>query len=148
MKVLIINGPNLNMLGLREPHIYGSRTFESFLPELASRFPEASLRYVQSNCEGELIDAVQSALTGTADEKADGVILNAGAYTHYSYALADAVKAIAPLSVVEVHISNPSAREEFRRKSVLAPVCLGSVTGFGLESYALALQGLLATYRP
>lgn len=148
MKVLIINGPNLNMLGLREPNVYGSRTFESFLPELASRFPEASLRHVQSNCEGELIDAVQSALRGTADEKADGVILNAGAYTHYSYALADAVKAIAPLPVVEVHISNPSAREEFRRKSVLAPVCQGTVAGFGLESYALALQGLLTAYRP
>lgn len=144
MKVLIINGPNLNMLGLREPEIYGSRTFESFLPDLASRFPEAELRYVQSNSEGELIDALQSALTGRDTERADGVILNAGAYTHYAYALADAVKAIAPVPVVEVHISNPSAREEFRRKSVLAPVCLGSVTGFGLESYALALQGLLA----
>ena len=144
MKVLIINGPNLNMLGLREPEIYGSRTFESFLPDLASRFPEAELRYVQSNGEGELIDALQSALTGRDTERADGVILNAGAYTHYAYALADAVKAIAPVPVVEVHISNPSAREEFRRKSVLAPVCLGSVTGFGLESYALALQGLLA----
>ena len=144
MKVLIINRPNLNMLGLREPEIYGSRTFESFLPDLASRFPEAELRYVQSNGEGELIDALQSALTGRDTERADGVILNAGAYTHYAYALADAVKAIAPVPVVEVHISNPSAREEFRRKSVLAPVCLGSVTGFGLESYALALQGLLA----
>ena len=145
MKVLILDGPNLNMLGRREPEIYGSRTFESFLPELSRRFPTAELRHVQSNCEGRLIDTLHSALTGESHERADAVILNAGAYTHYSYALADAVKSIAPLPVVEVHISNPAAREEFRRKSVLSPVCLATVSGFGLESYALALQGLLFT---
>ena len=148
MNVLIINGPNLNMLGLREPHIYGSRKFESFLPSLQKRFPQVNIRYVQSNCEGTLIDSLHSALIGTEDERADGVLLNAGAYTHCSYALADAVAAITPLPVVEVHISNPSAREEFRRKSVLGPVCKATVSGFGLESYAVAPQGLVSLLRP
>lgn len=143
MKVLIINGPNLNMLGCREPEIYGSRTFEPFLSELADRFPEIELRYVQSNSEGAIIDALQAALTGEDFQRADAVILNGGAYTHYSYAIADAVRAIAPLPVIEVHISNPAAREEFRRHSVLAPVCRASVSGFGLESYTLALTGLI-----
>lgn len=144
MKVLIVNGPNLNMLGRREPEIYGSQPFEPYLEKLAELFPEVQLRYVQSNSEGAVIDALQSALIGSEGERADAVVLNAGAYTHYSYAIADAVKAIAPLPVVEVHISNPAAREEFRRKSVLAPVCRATVAGFRLFSYELAIRGLLS----
>lgn len=142
MKVLIINGPNLNMLGCREPEIYGSRTFEPFLSELAARFPDISLRFVQSNCEGEIIDALHSVMIGDEAERADAVILNGGAYSHYSYAIADAITAISPLPVIEVHISNPAAREEFRRRSVLAPVCKGCISGFGFDSYTLALIGL------
>lgn len=142
MRVLIINGPNLNLLGRREPDIYGTRPFEPFFKELSLRFPAISLRYVCSNCEGTIIDHIQSAITDSADERADAVILNAGAYTHYSHAIADAISAIAPVPVVEVHISNPAAREQFRRTSVIAPVCKGSISGFGLESYALALQAL------
>ncbi len=143
MKILIVNGPNLNMLGRREREIYGTRTFESVFAELNDRFPEAELRYVQSNGEEGVIDALHSALIGNEDERADAVVLNAGALTHYSYAVADAVLAIRPLPVVEVHISNPAAREEFRRKSVLSPVCMATVSGFGTESYALAIRGLI-----
>ena len=143
MKILIVNGPNLNMLGRREPQIYGTRTFESVFTELQERFPEDELCYVQSNGEEGVIDALHAALIGTETERADAVVLNAGALTHYSYAVADAVLAIRPMPVVEVHISNPAAREEFRRKSVLAPVCMGSISGFGTESYALAIRGLI-----
>lgn len=142
MRVLIINGPNLNLLGRREPEIYGSLPFEPFFEKLSLQFPEISLRHVCTNCEGAIIDHIQSALFGTPDEQADAIILNAGAYTHYSYAIADAISAISPLPVIEVHISNPAAREEFRRQSVIAPVCTGSISGFGLESYTLALHAL------
>lgn len=132
------------MLGRREPEIYGSEPFESYFSRLAASFPDVELRYAQSNSEGGVIDALQSALTGSHGEPADAVVLNAGAYTHYSYAIADAIKAIAPIPVAEVHISNPSSREEFRRKSVIAPVCRASVAGFGLNSYELAIRGLLS----
>ena len=147
MKVLIINGPNLNMLGRREPDVYGSQPFEPYLHTLADMFPQVELRYIQSNSEGDIIDALQQALIGPDTQVADGVVLNAGAYTHYSYAIADAIRAIAPLPVIEVHISNTANREDFRRKSVIAPVCKGSVSGFGLFSYELAIRGLLSGMR-
>lgn len=137
MKILIINGPNLNLLGKREPSVYGSRGFEGYLKELRTRFPEVTLEYYQSNVEGEIIDALQQ-----ADGEADGVVLNAGGYTHTSVAIADAVAAIG-VGVVEVHISNIAAREDFRRVSLLAPVCRGTVTGFGLDSYRLAIESFI-----
>lgn len=135
MRILILNGPNLNMLGVREPDIYGSRPFD--LASLRAAFPQADIEYMQSNHEGDLIDAIQQARTTS-----DAVILNAGALTHYSYALADAIAAVRPLPVIEVHISNPAAREPFRRTSVIAPVCAGTIAGFGLRSYELALHYL------
>lgn len=145
MKILILNGPNLNMLGVREPEIYGVRPFEVYLNELIDTYPKVEFRYVQTNSEGTIIDELQAAITGSEGRsRVDGVILNAGAYTHYSYAIADAIKAIAPLPVVEVHISQPAAREKFRRKSVIAPVCRGSISGFGLHSYALAVNALMS----
>lgn len=145
MKILILNGPNLNMLGVREPEIYGVRPFEAYLNELIDTYPKVEFRYVQTNSEGTIIDELQAAITGSEGRsRVDGVILNAGAYTHYSHAIADAIKAIAPLPVVEVHISQPAAREEFRRKSVIAPVCCGSISGFGLHSYALAVNALMS----
>ncbi|MCM1319977.1 MAG: 3-dehydroquinate dehydratase [Muribaculaceae bacterium] len=143
MKILIINGPNLNLLGRREPEVYGHKAFEPYFEELVRAFPQAQLQYVQSNCEGAIIDALHEAFIGPKELRADAVILNAGAYTHYSYAIADAISAIAPLPVVEVHISQPAAREEFRHKSVIASVCHGSICGFGLDSYWLAILALL-----
>lgn len=154
MKILILNGPNLNLLGERQPHIYGEMAFEDYIDEMADRFPSVEFQYFQSNIEGELIDAIHTAgsvnpnlnVHATARnsfiDPCDAIILNAGAYSHYSYALADAVESVS-VPVVEVHISNVAAREEFRRKSVLAPVCLGTIAGFGLSSYALAVQALL-----
>lgn len=137
MKLLIINGPNLNLLGKREPEIYGTRTFDDYLEELRLAFPRHELVYFQSNHEGELIDKIQ-----TAGYQLDGILLNAGGYTHTSVALADAVAAV-PAPVIEVHISNPNSREEFRRHSYLSPYCKAVVSGFGLESYKLAISGLL-----
>lgn len=137
MELLIINGPNLNLLGKREPEIYGNRSFDDYLEELRAAFPNHTLHYYQSNHEGELIDKVQA-----AGFQSDGIILNAGGYTHTSVALADAVAAV-PAPVVEVHISNPNSREEFRRQSYLSPYCKAVVSGFGLESYKLAISGLL-----
>jgi 3-dehydroquinate dehydratase II len=137
MKIIIINGPNLNLLGKREPGIYGSRDFEEFFSELRHSFPAVGLDYYQSNVEGELINKIQE--TGFAY---DGIILNAGGYTHTSVAIADAVKAITT-PVVDVHITNIYAREEFRRHSLLAPVCKGSICGFGLDSYRLALESFI-----
>ena len=135
MKILIINGPNLNLLGKREPEIYGTQSFEEFFTQLKQKYPQVQLTYFQSNSEGSIIDRIHSAW----DEKFDGIILNAGAYTHYSYAIHDAIKSI-KIPVVEVHISNIFAREEFRQKSVIAPACIGTISGFGLFSYELALQ--------
>ncbi len=136
MKILIINGPNLNLLGKREPEIYGSRTFEQFLDDLRTRFPDIELDYFQSNHEGALLDRLQEAGFST-----DGIVLNAGAYTHTSIALADAISAI-PAPVIEVHISNIYKREAFRHHSYLSAVCVGSIAGLGLDGYRLAVEYL------
>lgn len=140
-KLLIINGPNLNLLGLREKEVYGSQTFEDYLTELVAEFGDrAELDYFQSNVEGEIIDALHD-----ARGKYDGVVLNAGGYTHTSVAIADAIGAVAAcgLKTVEVHISNIMAREEFRHVSLIAPRCAGSVMGFGMHSYRLAIYSFL-----
>jgi 3-dehydroquinate dehydratase-2 len=137
MKIIIINGPNLNLLGKREPEIYGGRTFEDYHIELQQKFPGIALEYYQSNIEGELITKIQE--TGFTY---DGIILNAGAYTHTSIGIADAVKAITS-PVVEVHISNTFSRESFRHQSYLSPVAAGVIIGFGLKSYELAMHSLL-----
>lgn len=134
MKILIINGPNLNLLGTREPDIYGAVTFEDYFTQLQFRFKALELSYFQSNHEGELIDKLQE-----AQENFQGVVLNAAAYTHTSIAIADAVKAI-KIPVVEVHISNIYTREDFRKHSYIAPYTKGVIVGFGLEGYALAIQ--------
>ena len=137
-KVLIINGPNLNLLGVREPGIYGSASFESYLDNLREAYPQVELSYFQSNVEGVLIDKLQE-----EGFSADGIILNAGAYTHTSVALQDCIRSLSS-PVVEVHISNVFRREEFRHHSYLSPVCAGVICGFGLDSYRLALEALLA----
>lgn len=134
MKILIINGANLNLLGRRQPEIYGHESFEDFLGALRARYSEHNIEYYQSNVEGELVNALQQ-----ADGKYDGVILNAGGYTHTSVVIRDAIAAIS-LPVVEVHISSILAREEFRHISLIAPVVKGSIMGFGMESYRLALE--------
>ena len=136
MKLVIINGPNLNLLGNREPGIYGNTTFETYLEELRSKF-DVEITYFQSNSEGEIVDELQA-----FGFSCDGIILNAGAYTHTSVAIADAIRAI-DTAVIEVHISNTAARESFRHNSYLAPVCLGTITGFGLHSYELAIRAFL-----
>jgi 3-dehydroquinate dehydratase II len=133
MKLLIINGPNLNLLGKREQDIYGSERFEDYFEKLKREFPEISFEYFQSNIEGELIDKLHE-----AGFSADGIILNAGAYTHTSVALRDAIAGIST-PVAEVHISNTLTREDFRHKSVIGPVCKGCIMGFGLNSYKLAV---------
>ena len=137
MKILIINGPNLNLLGTREPEIYGTLTMGAYLEQLRAHFAEVEIDLYQSNSEGAIIDKLHSARGAYA-----GVVLNAGAYTHYSIAIADAIRAVSPLPVVEVHISNVAAREEFRRRSVIAPACRGSIVGFGMMSYDLAVEAL------
>lgn len=134
--IAIINGPNLNLLGKRQPEIYGDRSFEHFLAELRERFPLIPIEYFQSNCEGDIVTKLHSLGYDTPECK--GIIMNPGAYAHYSYAIADAVSSI-PVPVLEVHISNISSREEFRRKSVTAPSCRGMISGCGLEGYALAV---------
>jgi len=133
MKILLINGPNLNLLGLREPTVYGSRTFEEYIQKLRMDFPEIVLDYFQSNVEGELINKIQE-----CGFSYDGIILNAGGYTHTSVALRDAISAVTT-PVAEVHISNTLAREDFRHTSMIGPVCRGCIMGFGLESYRLAI---------
>ncbi len=138
MKILILNGPNLNLLGKREPEIYGKQRFEVFLASLTARYPEADIEYFQSNHEGEIIDRLQE----TSEREEEGVVLNAGAYTHTSLAIADCIAAL-DIPVVEVHISNVDGREEIRRKSHMAPFCCGIVSGFGLMSYELGLIALL-----
>ncbi|SDS06182.1 3-dehydroquinate dehydratase [Polaribacter sp. KT25b] len=137
MKLIIINGPNLNLLGKREPEIYGSKTFEEFFKELQLKFKEVELHYYQSNIEGEIIDKLHE-----IGFNYDGVILNAGAYTHTSVAIADAISGITT-PVIEVHISNVHKRETFRHHSFLSPVCKGVILGFGLKSYELAIQSFL-----
>jgi 3-dehydroquinate dehydratase-2 len=138
MQILILNGPNLNFLGKREPEIYGSQNFESYFKQLSIEFSQVKLDYFQSNHEGELIDYLQK----YSDLGFDGIVFNAGAYTHTSIALADAIKSIS-IPVVEIHISNVHAREAFRRESFLSPVCSGTISGFGLKGYDLALSSLL-----
>lgn len=139
MKIQIINGPNINLLGKREPSIYGSVSFEEYLSGLRNKYPEIQVDYYQSNIEGEMINVIQQ--TGF---EVDGIILNAGAYTHTSIALQDAIRSItAP--VIEVHISNVHARESFRHISMIAGACKGVICGFGLDSYRLAMETLLNT---
>ena len=137
-KILIINGPNLNLLGTREPGIYGRETMDDILDHLDSRFTEVELDYYQSNHEGDIIDRIHLA----ASEGIRGIALNAGAYTHTSLAIADAIAAV-DIPVVEVHLSNVFAREEVRHKSYISPVCIGVISGFGAKSYALAIEALL-----
>ncbi|MCL5267799.1 MAG: 3-dehydroquinate dehydratase [Bacteroidetes bacterium] len=137
MKLLVVNGPNLNLTGLREPQIYGSDTLETINAELKKEFPDVSFEFFQTNSEGMLIDKIQA----VQGEASDGVILNAGALSHYSYALRDAIDAIKK-PVVEVHLSQVFSREEFRRTSVISEVCKGTVTGFGKYSYFAAAFAL------
>ncbi len=137
MKALIINGPNLNLLGKREPGIYGSTPFESYLENLRSNYPNVEIGYSQSNVEGEIITALQN-----ADESYNGILLNAGGYTHTSVAIGDAIKAIST-PVIEIHISNVLAREDFRKISHISAQCKGTISGFGTDSYRLGLEALL-----
>lgn len=137
MRIQIINGPNINLLGKREPSIYGSVTFEDYLVDLRGQYPEVEINYFQSNTEGELINKIQE-----VGFDADGIVFNAGAYTHTSIALHDAIRSVTS-PVIEVHISNVHAREEFRHVSMIAAACKGVVCGFGLDSYRLAVEALL-----
>ena len=137
-KIQIINGPNLNLLGRREPEIYGVQGFDDYVEHLRTLFPACEIQYFQSNSEGGLIDKIHE-----AGFTFDGIILNAGGYTHTSVALRDAIKAV-DSPVVEVHISNVHAREEFRHKSMISAVCKGVIAGFGLDSYRLAIQAILS----
>ncbi len=137
MKIAIVNGPNLNLLGVREPAVYGSLTFESYLKTLRERFPNVEISYFQSNHEGALIDEIHR-----VGFDYDGIILNAGAYTHTSIALGDAIRAV-NTPVIEVHISNVFGREDFRHHSMISAACKGIIAGFGLDSYRLALEALI-----
>jgi 3-dehydroquinate dehydratase-2 len=137
MKLIIINGPNLNLLGTREPDTYGKKSFEEYFSKLQFQFRDIELSHFQSNIEGELIDEIQK-----ADKDFDGIILNAAAYTHTSIGIGDAVKAIAT-PVVEVHISNTFSREKFRHKSYISPNAKGVIIGFGLQSYDLAISSFI-----
>lgn len=137
MKILIINGANLNLLGCRQPEIYGRESFEDYLEALRARYSDHIIDYYQSNIEGEIVDALQR-----ADAEYDAVVLNAGGYTHTSVVIRDAIAAIAT-PVVEVHISSILAREEFRHLSLIAPVVRGSIMGFGMESYRLAVEYII-----
>lgn len=138
MRIAIINGPNLNLLGVREPNVYGNTTFESYLTNIQAQFPNVHLVYYQSNIEGEIINMIQ-----TEGFEAQGIILNAGGYTHTSVAIADAVAAI-PAPVIEVHISNVYAREEYRHKSFISAQAAGTISGLGLDGYTLALVHLMS----
>ena len=138
MKIQIINGPNINLLGKREPGIYGARSFEDYLQELKKRYPQVVFEYYQSNVEGEMINKIHE-----VGFHYDGIVLNAGAYTHTSIALQDAIRAVTS-PVVEVHISNVHQREEFRHQSMIACACAGVICGFGLDSYRLGVEALLA----
>lgn len=137
MRILIVNGPNLNLLGRREPGIYGSSSFEDYLAELRKEYPDVVIDYFQSNVEGSLIDKMQQ-----EGFSVDGIVLNAGAYTHTSIALQDCIRAITS-PVIEVHISNVHQREEFRHRSMISCACRGVICGFGLDSYRLAIEAFL-----
>ena len=136
MKILILNGPNLNLLGVREPGIYGAQSFESYLTTFRNAFPDVEMEYFQSNIEGEMIDKMQE-----VGFSYDGIVLNAGAYTHTSVALHDCIRAIT-VPVIEVHISNVHTREEFRHHSMISAACRGVICGFGLDSYRMAVSAL------
>ncbi|MDA0936788.1 MAG: type II 3-dehydroquinate dehydratase [Bacteroidetes bacterium] len=137
MRIIIINGPNLNLLGKREPGIYGDQSFEQYFKGLQSQYPQVDFDYFQSNIEGELIDRIQK-----EGFSSDGILLNAAAYTHTSVGIGDAIKAIdAP--VIEIHISNTFSREDFRHKSFITPVAKGIIVGFGLDGYRLGVEALL-----
>ena len=138
MKIAIVNGPNLNLLGVREPEKYGTNTFEEFYQELKSVYAEIEFSYFQSNVEGELINEIHN-----KGFVVDGIILNAGGYTHTSVALSDALASVNS-PVVEVHLTNVHAREEYRHVSLIAKNCIGSIAGFGMDSYRLAVEALLA----
>ncbi len=137
MKIAIINGPNLNLIGIREQSIYGSKSFDSFLEEMRKEFHGVTIDYFQSNVEGEIINKLHE-----VGFDYDGILLNAGGYTHTSVAIADAIASI-KIPVIEVHISNPLAREEYRHVSLIAGKCKGTISGFGLNSYRLALMSFL-----
>lgn len=136
MKLLILNGPNLNLLGSREPSIYGADTLSDLIKQIETAYPSIQFEHIQSNHEGALIDAIQDSA------KFDGIIFNAGGYTHTSVAIADALAAVKP-KTIEVHLSNVHARESFRHTSLIAPHCLGSIAGFGVDSYLLAVDYFL-----
>ncbi len=138
MKILILNGPNLNLQGKRDVAIYGSTTFEEYIDDLRSKYPNIDFGYFQSNIEGELINEIHASVN-----QYDGIVMNAGGYTHSSVAIRDAISAVST-PVVEVHISSILAREEFRHTSMLAPVAIGSIMGFGLDSYRLGVEALVA----
>ena len=137
MRIHIINGPNLNLLGKREPEKYGKQSFDDFLDSLKSKYPDIVFEYYQSNVEGEIINEIHR--TGFSS---DGIILNAGGYTHTSVAIADAIASV-KTPVIEVHITNIAAREEYRKTSIIGGSCAGSITGFGLDSYRLAVEALI-----
>ena len=137
MNLLIINGPNLNLLGKREKSVYGSESFDAYYEVLKTSFTAVNLKYFQSNIEGEIIDKIHE-----FGYSSDGIIINAGAYTHTSVAIRDAIAAVS-VPVIEVHISNTLSREDFRHKSIIGPVCQGCIMGFGLDSYKLAIQSFL-----
>ena len=137
MRIQIINGPNLNLLGVREPEMYGRKAWTEYLKELRERFPKVKIDYFQSNLEGEIINKIQE-----IGFDREGIVLNAGAYTHASVAILDAIMSVTS-PVVEVHITNVHQREEFRRRSIISPGCLGFIGGFGLDSYRLAIEALI-----
>lgn len=139
MKISIINGPNLNLLGTREPGVYGNQTFESYYQVLQNQFPKIIFDYYQSNLEGELINRIQE-----VGFSSDGILLNAGAYTHTSVAIGDAIKSI-DSPVLEIHISNTFAREDFRHTSFITPVAKGLIIGFGLDSYRLGIESFMSS---
>ena len=137
MKILVLNGPNINLIGKREPSIYGSKSIDEYFKELVERFPQIELVYYQSNVEGELINKIHE-----VGFSYDGIVFNAGAYTHTSIALQDAIRAV-KCPVIEVHISNVMQREDFRHVSMIGPACKGTIMGFGLDSYRLAIEAFL-----
>jgi len=140
MKILLINGPNLNLLGIREQSIYGNKSFENYFETLQNEYPDIEMEYYQSNVEGELINKIHE-----RGFTFDGIIINAGAYTHTSVAIRDAISGVKS-PVVEVHISNILTRESFRHESLIGPVCVGSIMGFGLDSYRLGIEAIKRTH--
>ena len=141
MRILVVSGPNLNLLGIREPEKYGHSSFEDYLAVLKSRYPDISFKYFQSNIEGEIINEIQK-----SGFSSDGIILNAGGYTHTSVSITDSIAAVSA-PVIEVHITNISAREEFRHTSLIGRSCTGSISGFGMDSYRLAVEALLEIFK-